>query len=303
MECLRNTSFENGFNSVFKEINTTRKLELKNDNCLRFFYLDISNNYFDYSGLHYYLQKNIGRYVFSRATIEKYKKDGDVEAIGLKAIELLRKVSNDRDSGAGGELGEILLYLFLEQKLKAPKLLSKVELKTSPNQYVFGSDAIHLLPIDNEYFQLIFGEAKIKGKLNDGVKEAFKSIVKVVDPNNNEIVLVENNIFKESFSAKEIEYIESIILPKKRDRDINIDKAFGIFLGYTLDIDRSQYSNREFKDAVIEKICDDIDSVARYIEEMINKKSLSHYSFYFYILPFNDSQKDRIAIMKKLRGD
>ena len=79
------------------------------------------------------LQRNIGRYVFSRASIEQFKAEGDAEAIGLKAIELLRKANNPNDYGAGGELGEILLYLFLENKLDAPKLLSKVELKTSDN--------------------------------------------------------------------------------------------------------------------------------------------------------------------------
>ena len=107
MNVLANTSIAKGFDNVFSEADSARKLNLKNNNCLRLFYLDILNNEFTYTGLHQLLQRNIGRYVFSRASIEQFKTEGDAEAIGLKAIELLRKANNPSDNGAGGELGEI----------------------------------------------------------------------------------------------------------------------------------------------------------------------------------------------------
>lgn len=72
----------------------SKKLNLRNNNCLRLFYLNINNNEFTYTGLHQFLQRNIGRYVFSRATIEQFKAEDDAEAIGLKAIELLRQANN-----------------------------------------------------------------------------------------------------------------------------------------------------------------------------------------------------------------
>lgn len=117
------TSKGAGFDSVFSEVHS-EDLKLANLNCFHIFSLDVQNNAFNHIGLHQFLQKNIGRYVFSRAEIEKFKLN-DEEAIGLKAQELLRTAKNPKYSGAGGELGEILLYLFLEQKLNAPKLLSK----------------------------------------------------------------------------------------------------------------------------------------------------------------------------------
>ena len=67
MNALTNSSVGNGFDTVFSEIDSTKKLNLKNNNCLRLFYLDISNNEFTYNGLHRLLQRNVGRYVFSRA--------------------------------------------------------------------------------------------------------------------------------------------------------------------------------------------------------------------------------------------
>ena len=299
---LHNSSNSKGFDNVFSEITPSKKLCLKNNNCLRLFHLDISNNEFSYIGLHSLLQKNIGRYVFSRAMIDKLTVEGDAEAIGLRAVELLRDASNPNDSGAGGELGEILLYLFLEIKLGAPKLLSKMELKTSPNQYVFGSDGIHLLRLDNKIFQLILGESKIKGDLEDAVDNAFDSIKTVSAQPSNELRLVDSRIFTETFDEQTTNFIKSLIIPSKRDASIRVDKAFGIFLGYTLGVDASQYSNTEFREVVNRKLKDDFTKVAKYIEGKINNSGLAGYSFYFFLLPLNDASKDRANIIQKLKG-
>lgn len=303
MDVLANTSIKNGFDSVFKEVVGGQRLNLRNNNCLRLFCLDISNNEFSYAGLHQFLQRNVGRYVFSRATIEQFIADGDADAIGLKAIELLRQANKPEDDGAGGELGEMLLYLFLEQKLNAPKLLSKVELKTAKNQYVFGSDGVHLLPLGDKMFQLVLGESKIKGDLKDAVDDAFKSIQKVSNDTGNEIRLIERNVLAESFDPEMTELIKSIIVPSKRDLSIAVDNAFGVFLGYTLGIDSNGYSNADFRLAVDTQIANDLKSIAAYIENKINKLNMSGYSFYFYILPFNNASKDRATVIQKLKGE
>lgn len=303
MHTLANTSIENGFDSVFSEIDTARKLNIINENSLRLFYLDIINNEFSYSGLFQYLQRNIGRYVFSRATIEQFRIDGDIEAVGLKAVELLRKANNLDDSGAGGELGEMLLYLFLEQKLCAPKLLSKVELKTSGNQYVFGSDAVHLLRINDSAFQLVLGESKIKGDLEKAVDDAFVSIKKVAEAPENELRLIDKNILSESFDEATTTFIRSLIVPTKRDKNYSIDNSFGIFLGYSIDIDKTRYSNSDYRVAVLTKLKENLDAIGPYIEKKINKSGLCGYSFYFYILPFNDAPQDRAKIIQKLKGE
>lgn len=301
---LEITSKGIGLSSVFVEVETDKHLNLKNSNCLRLFHLDIANNHFSLSGLHQFLRRNIGRYVFSRATIEKFKLDGDEDAIGTYALDLLRTAENPTDSGAGGELGEILLYIFLEQKLNAPKLLSKVELKTTNNQYVFGSDGVHLLMIDGSktpMFQLVLGESKIKGKLVEAVNDAFGSISKVVANPDNEIRLIEKNILAESFDDETTEFIKSLIVPTKRARSITVDNAFGIFLGYTLDIDHSAYSNSDYREIATKKMGEDIQAIATHIEKKINASGLSGYSFYFFLVPFDDAPTDRADIMKKLQ--
>lgn len=303
---IENTSISRGFESVFVEVTHSCSLNLKNPHCLRVFCLDIANNAFSHNALHGFLQKNIGRYVFSRAAIERFRLNDEEEAIGLKAIELLRNASNPHDKGAGGELGEILLYIFLEQKLNAPKLLSKVELKTAVNQYVFGSDGIHLL-CDNDlagqpFYQLVLGESKIIGSLRDAIDDAFKSIIKVNSNPDNELRLVESNILSESFDDVTIDFIKKLIIPSKRDLGADIDKAFGVFLGYSIGIDSSQYSNAEYRQAVSTKIEKDIHINAQYIATKIVNEKMAGYSFYFYIVPFDDAASDRASIMNKLKG-
>lgn len=294
-----------GFDSVFAEVHSS-DLELKNPNCLRIFRLDVQNNSFSHSGMHRLLQNNIGRYVFSRAAIERFHTDDEAEAISAKALELLRTASNPNDKGAGGELGEILLYLFLEQKLNAPKLLSKIELKTSPNQYIFGSDGVHLLfnscDKDTPLCQLVLGESKIVGDFKAAVNDAFSSITKVAANPDDELRLIESNIFKEAFDEKTVEHLKNIIIPSKRDSDVPVDKAFGIFLGYSIGLDPSSFSNADYRVAVQNKMTEDINQNVKHIKCKIEASNLSAYSFYFYVLPFDDAAKDRADIINKLKG-
>lgn len=302
---LNQTSNSRGFDSVFSEVTNNRQLNLANQNCLRLFHLEIRNNQFSFDGLIRFLRKNIGRYVFSRASIENFRLEGEEEAIGLEAIELLRKASNPKDSGAGGELGEILLYLFLEQKLNAPKLLSKVELKTTKGQYVFGSDGVHLLQLNGQpapSFQLVLGESKIQGDLKTAVDSAFVSIAGVSQDTSNEIRLIEANLLAESFDPVTTEFIKSLIVPSKRNLSINVDNAFGLFLGYSLDLDGTKMSNSEYRTAASQKMATDIQNIASYIEKKISDTGLSGYSFYVYVIPFNNAAEERAAIITKLKG-
>mgnify|MGYP002541766406 CR=1 FL=1 len=302
---LNITSKKGSITSIFKEFNHSKNLGLANENHLKLFYLDINSNQFTYIGLQKVLKKNIGAYVFSRATIQQYKTDDATEMVALDAVQLLRKVSNPKDKGAGGELGEILLYLFLEQILGAPKLLSKVELKTSNNQYVNGSDAVHLLANEFEdelFYQLVLGESKINGNIKEAVDNAFKSITTANHDGEKDIELVESNIFKESFDTKTVDFIKGLIVPNKRKMDISVDRAYGIFIGYTPSVNRT-LSNVEFKEHVREVLKNDIESIIPYIKKKIKEFGLENNSVYIYLVPFNDAMKDRVNIIKRLKGE
>ena len=115
--------------------------------------------------------------------------------------------------------------------------------------------------------------------------------------------MIEKNILSESFDEETTEFIKSLIVPLKRDKTISVDNAFGIFLGYTLDIDSTQYSNSEFRNALNDNLRNDLDEIASYVEKKINESGLTGYSFYFYILPFNNAKDDRAAIINRLKGE
>lgn len=124
------TSYSDGF-GIFNKI-AEHEFDVNNKNYLRLFMLNTENKLFNYDELYEYLLPNIARYVFDRKKLAEAEKDPVKQSLILiEAINHLRKITSDKDRGSGGELGEVLLYLFLEQDFRAPKLFSKVELKTS----------------------------------------------------------------------------------------------------------------------------------------------------------------------------
>ncbi len=285
---------------VFYKIDHDATLELINNNELNIFMLNIQNNKFSYKELFDLLKDNLGSYVLSR---KQYNQNPE-RAIS-KAISKLREIKNDNDFGAGGELGEILLYVFLEHYLNAPKILSKVELKTNNNQYVYNADGVHFYQYkesDCTYNQLVIGESKLKGKLENAIDSAFDSIVSSKLKEDCDIDLVNSEMFKETFSAEEAERIKSLLIPNVTEDFENNTykaKAFGIFIGSDYFVDNSLpfkeqriHTIREMKNLSAE--------IANYINGNIKKYKLEGYSFYIYFLPFNDVKKDKKNIMQQL---
>ena len=157
------------FLNLFHKIFENEPIE--NGNKLNLFSLKISNNAFSYATLVEELGDILTAYALSRSAYDELCSQKKYTTLVSQAKERLRKAeSND------GELGEILLYTMLEAHLKAPKLLTKLELKTDPNHYVNGADGVHLLKIDDNTFQFIFGESKLYSDLKKGVKKAFESL-------------------------------------------------------------------------------------------------------------------------------
>ncbi len=285
---------------VFYKIKHDAKLNLVNQNQLNVFMLNILNNKFSYKELFDILKDNLGSYVLSR----KQYSENPERAIS-KAISKLREIKDNKDFGAGGELGEILLYIFLEFYLKAPKILSKVELKTTRNQYVYNADGVHFYQYQKDgcsYNQLIIGESKLKDDLKDAIDAAFSSIVSSKLKDSGDIDLVSSEIFKETFTIDEAEKIKSLIIPNvTEDIENNIykTKAFGIFIGTDYSVDPNIPIDKQ-RAHTIEKIKGIALMSAEYINENIKKYNLFGYSFYIYCLPFNDVLKDKKNIMGQL---
>tara|TARA_Y100000031_G_scaffold103586_1_gene113857 strand:- start:87964 stop:88863 length:900 start_codon:yes stop_codon:yes gene_type:complete len=119
----------------------------------------------------------IANFVFSCSEVEKklgVKNSNSAEELFKKAIRKLSKHT------AKGELGELILFALLDVYFQAPKILSKVSLKTSPKMPVYGADAVHG-QFENGKFKLYLGEAKLHKKFKPAAKDAADSMKKAKD--------------------------------------------------------------------------------------------------------------------------
>lgn len=300
MSDLRLTSYSEGF-GIFNKV-SEEEFDVVNKNYLRMFMLNTENKLFNYDEMYDYILPNITKYVFSRKRFAEIENNPLKQGtIILDALNHLRPIENEADKGAGGELGEILLYLFLEQDLHAPKLFSKVELKTSAKDYVKGSDGIHFKFRTNsegiKILQLVIGEAKIKNELKKGIDEAFESIEKYLSENTQDRNLLDTHLMDQLVDKEEAELIKEYIMaiPRKKKEIV-----FGIFIGYSINYSGVTETNDKFDQKVKEENIKQVLSFKNHIIKTINSHHVSNYEFNFYFLPFHNAARDRKVIMDSL---
>lgn len=300
---LNKSNQGNNISSIFTEITHNEKIGLINPEQLRLFHLSVSSNLFNFSSLSDYLIGIISEYVFSRAQIEKLSQSTNPRSIGIQALRIMKKNGIDDAKGTGNELGEILLYAFMEDILGAPKLFSKVELNAASAFFGKSSDAVHLLSLENTPFpcyQTVFGSSDITGDIRSAIDNAFRTIQQIEnDVNNIGTMLADSHIFDEAFSEKTAKKIIDIMIPSENNSTVN-DIAYGVFLGYSLGLNHQNKSNIDFRKAMDSKMKIDIKQHASYIASKITDLNLNNHSFYFYIVPFNDAEKDKKEIMEDL---
>ncbi len=119
----------------------------------------------------------LANFIFSCTEVEKkmgLKNKNSKEQLFIKSISKLSKHT------AQGELGELILFTLLDVYLKAPKLLSKMVMKTVPTMPVFGADAVHGQFYDGS-FRVFLGESKLHANFKSAATDAAISIKKAKD--------------------------------------------------------------------------------------------------------------------------
>lgn len=89
---LNKTIKGSDFDNIFTEVIHSESLGLINPEQLRLFHLNVMNNEFVSDDLQAFIRKNVGRYVFSRAKLEQFKINDDLESIGLEAMAVMQKM-------------------------------------------------------------------------------------------------------------------------------------------------------------------------------------------------------------------
>ena len=295
-----------GMDKIFKEVQHQESLGLNNPEQLRLFHLNVSNNRFIFTSLEDYLTDIVSEYVFSRVQVQKLtdpNSGNNPRSIGLKALRIMKKNGAAGQKGTGNELGEILLYAFLEEKLGAYKIFSKVELNSATTPFGKESDSVHLLSLGDvagmTCYQTVFGTSNIKGRIKEAIDKAFEAIVRIENETGEGIQIVSSPMLEESFEPKMLQQVIGAIVPEPGS-DVVSNNAYGVFLGYSLGLDPSTRGNIEFLRVLDKKMEADIKNHASYIVKKIKDMGLESHSFYFYIVPFNDAEVDKKQIMENL---
>jgi hypothetical protein len=280
------------FNRVFYE---PVSVALQSKTNLHLHILRVQNGDFDLAGLYRVLKNNSVAYVLSRLNYQKALGDpGRMMEVATKVQAQFRQP----DSNAG-EGGEVILYSLLEGHLGAPKVLSKMELKTSSGHYVHGSDGVHLLRIDENTYQLIFGESKMYGDAGivgaspkRGIQAAFKSVGQVhKDGFDFDTWLVQSELLKEEVDEANLAMLSEILLPSTTGGIDSIKKhnAFGLFVGYEIDVTDLKDEDMQLDEieAVLKsRATDAITAQHGLIKQEIADRGLGIYPIHIYALPF-----------------
>lgn len=154
-------------------------------------YLPCKDGVCDHSDLFRVIKQSImTNFVLSFSEIEKklsIKSDKAPEKLFKKAV---RKISKHT---AKGELGELLLFTLLDVYFEAPKILSKISLKTSRSVPVFGADAVHAQYVDG-ILRLYLGESKLHKTFTNAATSAATSISSFLEKYCDEFNLIDSYI-------------------------------------------------------------------------------------------------------------
>ncbi|KMQ61828.1 hypothetical protein ACM40_05730 [Chryseobacterium sp. BLS98] len=273
---------------------------LENNNTLNLFTLKVKNNAFSYDELINELGNKLCYFALSRKQVDELKQADKFNDLVKKAKAKLKHHADNE-----GELGEILLYCLLESHLNAPKILTKLELKTNSNDYVKGADGVHLLKLSDTDYQIVLGESKLNSDISKGVYEAFGSISKFLKSTSKlefEIDLINSELVKEAYDQTTYEMLKRIIIPSAKEDDTYLDYSFGIFLGFDIPItdDESKLSNSDFRKNIREKIKKEVLKAKNSLNHQLKKSDYTGYQFYIYVIPFSDLQNKRKHIIEKI---
>lgn len=275
---------------------------------LNLYSLKISNKKFNYDLL---INDLVDRLITFCTCSKKYKeniKENKIGQLSKESRKLFREYNKNTSESKlketrDGELGELMLYSFAESHLNAPKLLTKMRFKTSTNDPVKRSDGIHLLKVDDDCFEIVYGESKLYKDLTSGVSAAFSSINEFINRDNNNITdeyafLIDN--IESEFSDKEFELVKDIIIPN--ENGIDIDNSFAIFVGFEINInfDKDSLNGCEFRKRLQGNIKIEVTNKINYIQSKINEYELNDYNFYIYFVPFTNLNESKVMILEEI---
>ena len=151
-----------------------------------------------------------------KAIEEGRSESSAAQYVGRKAKQKFRGTQDDENLLIQGQMGELLLFHFIQRCMNAVPLLRKMKITTSTNHERFGSDAIHY-KIENGKNIIILGEAKTytsSYKFNEAFADALASIINTYENRRKEINLYVHEDFLDKQMDKIAEqYLNNTLKP------------------------------------------------------------------------------------------
>lgn len=298
---LDSTLCDPTFNRIFEKVYNSNCPGTTSPASIAIYSTNINNRKLNFRNAKQFVLDNLTSYIMSREQINRMNKVGRVATAGIQSLQ--------KFIGASGRsketlLGETLLYVFMEQVLRAPKILSKIEIDDIANKSK--SDGVYLFRLERRgipYNQLLFGASNIYGNLQVAVDSVFEKVQKIEQNYEDEFLIVDNTLDQNIFPSEMANYMRDILMPKKGSINSNPpDMAFGCFLGYTVNVTSSASDNVQYEADIKDQMKADIDAVIPYIKNQIDVLGLNNYEFYFYVVPFNDATNERVSLIDEMIG-
>ena len=284
------------FERTFLPITHGTSLSSKKPNDIKLFYLNSDADGLNYEDLKKCLGRNIGYYIYSRKQIKELNDDDALASIGYEAIKEVKE-----NGGLDGQdVGNLILYSFIEFYLNAPKLFSNYEI----DKYkISKSNAIHLLTNKDEQNpnnELVFGTSKIDISFMESIKYNLERLSEIKNKEEKSLKFVNSPIFYQSFDDELSKKLKDIILPSEETHCF-ASSSYSLFVGYKVDVQRNKYNNTlEYINAIKKQMIKDLVDNYNNIESEINRLGLNNRSIYIFVLPFNDPLVDIESIINEI---
>jgi hypothetical protein len=236
--------------------------------------------------------------------LDDIEKELMISKLKDEARELFRKWKEeditDDNQPKSGEIGEIILWLFMEVILKAPQVVAKMDLKTNTGLEVFGSDGIHV-KINEDMLNIYFGEAKLYNdiyKALDSVFESLENFHEDAQQKQREYNLVTTHY--KYLNSNQKDDIYKYITNQISQDEVKINHA--CLVGY----DWNEYLKlgTEERKSFIENFTSiyekETERLTKLIQTRFDNFSRKEFSFDVFFIPFNSVQEIRDAFNAKL---
>ena len=200
-----------------------------------------------------------------------------------------------------GEPGELILFLLLESQ-NIVQLVNKMNLKTSPEEFYKGSDAVHI-QIKNNNVTLFFGESKIYTDFQGALTDAISSVEGFIDKKEDfEFDIISQHMDDSKFD-NHVDQIKKLLLPYSAN-SLNYDKKYPVFLGFEWNELKNLPTNLESAETHFSNKYQNLhNNYNKKISSKIKKSKINTKTLDFYLIPFQNVTNFRKKFIGEITND